>query len=104
MTRGFIPDYLRREFGIETIIPEEEALDKSHHYVSKELTQGHFTPEARQFFLTQIRELQVRGAQAVVLGCTELPILISQDNLDIPLLATTELHARMASDFILGSG
>ena len=103
MTRGFIPEYLKREFGIETIIPQEDALDICHHYVSKELTQGRFTPEARQFFLEQIKELKGRGAEAIVLGCTELPLLISQDNLGIPLLATTELHARMASDFILGA-
>ena len=103
MTRGFIPEYLKREFQMETIIPSGKALDTSHEYVSKELTQGLFTPQAKEFFLGQIRELQGQGAQAIILGCTELPILISQDSLDIPLLATTDLHARMAADFILGS-
>ncbi len=102
MTWGFIPDYLKREFGIETIIPEGEALDRSHYFVSKELTQGQFTEEARAFYLEQISELRSRGAHAIVLGCTELPLLLSQDHTDIPLLPTTELHARMASDFILG--
>ncbi|NNK11216.1 MAG: amino acid racemase [Flavobacteriaceae bacterium] len=103
MTKGFIPEYLKNKFGIETIIPQGKALDKSHLFVSGELTQGKFTSEALQFFLEQIEQLKAKGAQAVVLGCTELPILISQDSLDIPLLATTELHARMAADFILGN-
>ncbi len=101
MTRGFIPEYLKREYSIETIIPEGEALDRSHYFVSRELTQGQFTGEAREFYLGQISELSSRGAEAIVLGCTELPLLLSQDQTDVPLLPTTELHARMASDFIL---
>jgi aspartate racemase len=103
MTKGFIPELLKVNYGIETIIPEGGALDKSHKYVSGELTQGQFTDEARGFFLDQISQLKARGAEAVVLGCTELPILISPESSDIPLLATTDLHARMAADFILGN-
>lgn len=103
MTKGFIPELLKDNYGIETIIPEGGALDKSHFYVSRELTQGQFTDEARAFFLDQISQLKARGAEAVVLGCTELPILISPESSDIPLLATTDLHARMAADFILGN-
>ncbi|MEZ2415587.1 aspartate/glutamate racemase family protein [Muriicola sp. E247] len=103
MTKGFIPELLKDNYGIETIIPQGEALEKSHFYVSRELTQGRFTDEARTFFLDQISQLKARGAEAVVLGCTELPILISPESSDIPLLATTDLHARMAADFILGN-
>jgi len=102
MTLGFIPEYLQEHFTIETIIPEGEGLAQSHHYVSKELTQGQFTEEARKFFLDQISLLKSRGAEAIVLGCTELPMLLSTDMADIPMLATTDLHARMAADFILG--
>lgn len=103
MTRGFIPDILQRNYGIETIIPEESGLSQSHHYVSKELTQGLFTKEATTFFLEQIQALKNRGAEGIILGCTELPILLDKSSADIPLLATTQLHAQMAVDFILGS-
>ena len=103
MTRGFIPDILQRNYGIETIIPEESGLSQSHHYVSKELTQGLFTKEATTFFLEQIQALKNRGAEGIILGCTELPILLEKSSADIPLLATTQLHAQMAVDFILGS-
>jgi len=103
MTKGFIPKFLKNKFGIETIIPQGKALDISHSYVSGELTQGQFTDEARFFFKEEIRHLRERGAQAIVLGCTELPILLSQESSEIPLLATTDLHARMAADFILGN-
>ena len=103
MTKGFIPEYLAREFDIQTIIPQGKDIETSHHYVSVELTQGQFTPEARTFYLKQISELQSRGAEAIVLGCTELPLLITPEHTNIPLLATTDLHARMAADFILGN-
>jgi len=101
MTLGFIPEFLKDHYNIETIIPEGEGLMQSHHYVSKELTQGKFTEEARKFYLAQIALLKARGAEAIVLGCTELPILLAEDKADIPMLATTDLHARMATDFIL---
>jgi len=102
MTLGFIPEFLKDNYNIATIIPEGEGLTQSHYYVSKELTQGQFTEEARKFYLDQISLLKARGAEAIVLGCTELPMLLSSDNANIPMLATTDLHARMAADFILG--
>jgi len=101
MTRGFIPDILHRNYGIETIIPKESGLSQSHQYVSKELTQGLFTKEATSFFMEQIQSLKNRGAEGIILGCTELPILLESSSADIPLLATTQLHAQMAVDFIL---
>ncbi len=104
MTLGFIPEFLRKHYDIDTIIPEGEALTQAHYYVSKELTQGQFTEAARKFFLNQITLLKARGAEAIILGCTELPMLLSSDHADVPMLATTDLHARMAAEFILKSG
>lgn len=102
MTGAFIPGPLKEKYGIETLIPEERWLPQAHDYVSRELTQGKFTPEAREFFGNQIRLLRERGADGIVLGCTELPLLIRPEEVDIPALATTDLHAQMAADFILG--
>ena len=101
MTKGFIPEVLKNNYGIETIIPAPEFLDKSHHYVSKELTQGIFSEEAKAFFLTQTQSLFEKGAEGIILGCTELPLLLKKEDIDIPLLATTDLHAQMAANFIL---
>lgn len=101
MTGDFISGYLKSHYGIDTIIPEKEYLDESHKYVSIELTQGQFTPEAKQFFLHQMQLLKDRGADGIILGCTELPMLIDQKDFDLPLLATTQLHIQMAVDFIL---
>ncbi|MGY5850926.1 aspartate/glutamate racemase family protein [Salegentibacter sp. F14] len=100
MTKGFLQNRLKEVYNIEVIIPENQYLDDCHNFVSKELTQGKFTDKAKTFFLNQLENLQQKGADAVIMGCTELPILIPQDLTNIPLLETTDLHAQMAVDFI----
>ncbi len=102
MTGDFIPSVLKSKFDIKTLTPEEHNLDQSHHYVSKELTQGIFSDEARDFFLGQMQILKERGVDGIILGCTELPILLKDTPFDIPQLSTTDLHIQMAVDFILG--
>lgn len=101
MTGSFIPDVLQQKYGIQTVIPEPEFLPQAHDYVSRELTQGKFTDAARDFFLKQVELLTARGADGIILGCTELPLLIDAETLEVPALPTTDLHARMAVDFIL---
>lgn len=103
MTGDFISGYLKEHFKIDTIIPESHCISQAHKYVSDELTQGKFTEAARSFFKNQIQLLKAKGAEGIILGCTELPLLIKQDEVDLPVLATTDLHARMAVDFILES-
>ncbi len=100
MIGEFIPKILMKNYDIATIIPEVDAIPKAHEYVSKELTQGVFSQEAKQFFIQQIELLKEKGADGIILGCTELPLLIQKDDVDIPTLATTNLHAQMAVDFI----
>jgi len=101
MTGNFIPKILNSKYGIETIIPEVRFIGQAHDYISKELTQGKFTDKAKDFFKTQIELLMANDADGIILGCTELPLLIKQQEVDIPKLATTDLHAQMAVDFIL---
>ena len=100
MTGSFIPKVLKNNYDIETIIPKEEFVPQAHEYVSKELTQGTFSDAAKHFFIQQIELLKARGADGIILGCTELPLLIQPGDVDIPTLATTDLHAQMAVDFI----
>lgn len=101
MTGRFIPEVLERDFQIETIIPDKPSVEQAHHYVSKELTQGIFSREARAFFLEQMELLKKKGAEGIILGCTELPILFKDTDYNLPLLSTTQLHVDMAVDFIL---
>lgn len=100
MTGRFILDVLEENFSIKTVIPDEKHLDQAHYYVSKELTQGIFSQEAKDFFLEQMDLLKGKGAEGIILGCTELPILFKGTDYDVPLLSTTELHVNMAIDFI----
>jgi aspartate racemase len=101
MTGHFIADRLRKVFQIQTLIPEDQYIDQAHHYVSQELTQGTFSEEARLFFKQQINFLVKNGAEGIILGCTELPLLFKDHSMNIPLLATTDLHVDLAVDFIL---
>ncbi len=101
MTKSFLKDRLKEQHGLIITIPEGEAIDQSHYFVSKELTQGQFTQAAKDFYTDQIRMFKDKGMDAVVLGCTELPILLSDVITDLPVLATTDLHIQMAVDFIL---
>lgn len=100
MQGDFLTKRLKEEFGIHTIVPEVEFQDEIHQYIDRELTQGKFTESAKFFFLDHIQLLKEKGAQAVIMGCTELPLLISAEDSDLPLLQSTNLHAQMAVDFI----
>lgn len=103
MTGGFMQKRLKEKFQIETIIPDNEFLDEAHSFVSKELTQGNFTETARTFFIEQMQLLQEKGAEGIILGCTELPLLLDKEDIEIPMLSSTNLHAQMAVDFILNT-
>lgn len=102
MTGDFISARLKTKFDIETMVPEETVIERSHDFVSNELTQGKFTIEARTFYLEQMKRLVDNGADGIILGCTELPMLLEGHESVVPLMATTQLHARMIADFILG--
>jgi aspartate racemase len=63
---------------------------------------GVLKPESKKYLLDQVEELRQRGAQGIVLGCTELPLIIKSKDTTLPIFDTTLLHSQMAVDFILG--
>ncbi len=101
MKGDFISSHLKENFEIETIIPDNKHIKQTHNYISEELTKGIFSNEAKKFYIEQMRLLRAKGAEGIILGCTELPMLLEQKDFDMPLIATTNLHAQMAADFIL---
>ena len=101
MQGDFLQGRLRDKHQIETLIPADNFIDETHRFISEELTQGKFTDAAKKFYLEQMQLLKERGAEAIILGCTELPMLIKEKDTEIPLLDTTKLHAEMATEFIL---
>ena len=96
MEGDFYRGRLRERFGIETVIPEEERRAGIHRIIYDELCQGILKDSSREYFLEAIEEMAGRGAQGVVLGCTEIPLLVKQESCRVPLFDTTALHARAA--------
>ncbi|MBK7091510.1 MAG: aspartate/glutamate racemase family protein [bacterium] len=100
MQEPFYHDKLRAQ-GIETLIPEQNDRLYIHDAILDEMALEIFKPETKQRFLEIITQLQQRGAQAIVLGCTEIPILIKPADTTTPLFDTTHIHAQAAVDFAL---
>jgi len=87
--------------GIEVIVPDEPARALDHDAIYGELVHGRFTPATKHAFLDIVAELRARGAQGVVLGCTEIPLLVKQADCDLPLFDTLAIHADAAVEFAL---
>ena len=101
MEKGFYVDILRTKYNIKTILPNTEERHYLQQLIFNELVKGKFTQNARDNCLTIIQRLRNDGAQGVILGCTEFPILMPEGTIDIPSFDTTLLHAKAAIDFAL---
>lgn len=88
--------YHRRllKYGIEAITPDDETRREIHRIIMDELVNEKFTPEAKEYYIKSINSLIEDGAEGIILGCTEIPILINQNDVSVPLFDTTDLHAR----------
>lgn len=95
MEERFYPDRLALH-GIETVLPDEGERDYIHASIYDELVKDVFRDETRARYVALIRALYGRGAEGVVLGCTEIPLLVRQADVEVPLFDTTELHCRAA--------
>ena len=101
MEEDFIKSPLVSKFKIQTKVPGERARKQMHKVVVEELTRGIFKDETKRFVIDEMEQLKLKGVNGIILGCTELPMLVKQKDFDLPLLDTTYLHANMAVDFIL---
>ncbi|MGM8900848.1 aspartate/glutamate racemase family protein, partial [Psychrobacter sp. 1Y4] len=87
--------------GLEVLIPAEDERAEVHHIIKKELCVGEFKDSSRQYYIDVISRLAEQGAEGVILGCTEIGLLITQDDSPIPVFDTTAIHAAAAVDFLL---
>lgn len=92
---------LKEKFGVEVLIPESDDRELINRVIFDELCLGLVEDGSRREYLRIIDELAGRGAQGVVLGCTEIPLLVGPKDTALPLLDTTALHAKAAVDFAL---
>lgn len=90
-----------QNFGISTLVPEKADRDVINDIIYNELVNEQFKEESRATYLKIIDRLKQQGAQGIVLGCTEIPLLIQPKHTNIPLFNTLEIHARALVDFAL---
>ena len=95
---GIITDRLREKFGIEAIVPEKDDRDEIHRIIVDEMCRGEFLDTSRETHRRVFGGLVAKGAQGIILGCTEIPILVSAEDASVPLFDTTSLHALAAAE------
>ncbi|AXF86529.1 Aspartate racemase [Ephemeroptericola cinctiostellae] len=90
-----------RTAGVDVLVPNASERDVVHHVIFNELCQGVVNDTSRKQYQTIIASLAAQGAQAVVLGCTEITLLLSAEDVSLPMFDTAALHARALADVAL---
>lgn len=101
MQRDFFKTILNDKYGIETVIPNERDCDIVHDIIYNELVKGEVDAGSRGQYVRIIYEAVKNGAEGVILGCTEIPLLIEPEHVSIPTFNTTQIHAEKAIEFAL---
>ncbi|GAB3928332.1 aspartate/glutamate racemase family protein [Larkinella terrae] len=101
MKRPFFRGRLKNRYGIDVILPDEEEQTYVHQKIYEEFSKGIFSDSTRAQFVTIIEKLAGQGAEGVILGCTEIPLLVQAEHTTVPLFDTTTLHALAAVEFSL---
>ncbi len=100
MTSEFYTTILS-ENGIKTIIPEGEDIELIDYSIYKEFSRGIFSDKMKQSYLEIIQKLIAKGAEGIILGCTEIPILVKPNDCNVLLFDTTQIHVNAAINFAL---
>jgi aspartate racemase len=101
MQQPFVRERLESH-GLSVLVPAGEDLELVHRVIYDELVHGVVRDESREQYVDVVARLASQGAEGVILGCTEIELLIGPDDVDVPVFATTRLHALAAVDFALG--
>jgi aspartate racemase len=101
MEKDFYKSFISERFGIEVIIPGKAERELINDTIYKELVHGQIKNESRENFKKIIANLEENGAEGVILGCTEIPLLISGSDVNIPVFDTTTIHAEKAVEWAL---
>ena len=90
-----------QRYDLEIIVPNQEDQKLVNEVIFNELTFHIIKPESKRGYLEVIKRLQQEGAEGVILGCTEIPLLIKQEDSPIPVFDTTTIHAKAALEYAL---
>lgn len=90
------------ENGLEVIIPQQQEIrDYIQHTVKEELGIGYINPQTKANYISIVNDLVKQGAECIILGCTEIPLLISQEDFNIPVFDTAKIHSEAIVNFIV---
>ncbi len=101
MEEDFYKQRLVERFGLDVLIPNPEQRDCIHRVIYGELVLGVISDDSRREYIAIIADLVEQGAQAIILGCTEIGLLVKPEDSTVPLFDTTSIHAEAAVDFAL---
>jgi aspartate racemase len=96
MEGSFYKKVLKDKHNIDIVIPNDEDREVIHNIIYNELVRGIIKDDSRQKYIKIIDKLMDKGAEGVVLGCTEIPLLIKQKDVSISIFNTTEIHSKAA--------
>ncbi|HGY9588048.1 MULTISPECIES: aspartate/glutamate racemase family protein [Vibrio] len=103
MEQDFYKQRLIDKFGVDVVVPSSDDQTIVHDVIYNELCKGEVRDDSRQHYLTIIEKLVEQGAEAVILGCTEIAMLVEPQHTDVKLYDTTEIHAKAAVEKALDS-
>jgi aspartate racemase len=101
MEQDFYKERLRERHGLEVIVPDPTDRDIVHRIIYDQLCLGRIVDASRDEYRRIIAQLVAQGAQAIILGCTEISLLVTQQDAAVPLFDTTAIHARKAAEWAL---
>lgn len=101
MEQDFYKDRLRQRYGLQVLIPSQPDREIIHHVIYEELCLGRIVDESRVEYRRIMADLISQGAEAIILGCTEISLLVEQQDSAAPLFDTTRIHARRAAEWAL---
>jgi aspartate racemase len=101
MEERFYKDRLIENYGLNVLIPSEDERDTIHRIIYEELCRGEIKLNSKKQCLKIIEQLITQGAEGIILGCTELPLLIQEEDCRVPLFDTTRIHAVAAVEYAL---
>nr|WP_315235813.1 aspartate/glutamate racemase family protein [uncultured Albidiferax sp.] len=101
MEQDFYKDRMQTRHGLRMLVPDEAGRDSVHRIIYEELCLGQILPASRQTYREVMAALVAQGAQAIILGCTEIALLVDASDASVPLFDTTAIHARSAAEWAL---
>ncbi len=101
MEQDFYKKHLAEKHNLEVIVPNEEDRNTIHDIIFNELCLGQINKSSKREYIRIINDLKGNGVEGVILGCTEIPLLIKQEDVSIPIFDTTRIHAEMAVEYAL---